>query len=82
MAVPAIKEWAKQYGITNVVSNPSILINDPNIDAILICSPTNTHADLIIEAAAEKAGVKLQLGFNRRFNPNFKGSGSWYRLPN
>ena len=97
MAVPAIKEWAKQYGITNVVSNPSILINDPNIDAILICSPTNTHADLIIEAAAagkdifcekpiandlvktrealaaaEKAGVKLQLGFNRRFDPNFK----------
>lgn len=96
-AVPATKEWAKQFGITNVVSDPATLINDPDIDAILICSPTNTHADLIIQAAAagkdifcekpiandlektrdalgavERAGVKLQLGFNRRFDPNFK----------
>lgn len=97
VAVPATKEWAKQYGITNVVSDPAVLINDPTINAILICSPTNTHADLIIQSAAagkdifcekpiandlvktqealdavEKAGVKLQLGFNRRFDPNFK----------
>lgn len=96
-AVPATKEWAKQFGITNLVSDPAVLINDPNIDAILICSPTNTHADLIIQAAVagkdifcekpiandlektrealgavERAGVKLQLGFNRRFDPNFK----------
>jgi myo-inositol 2-dehydrogenase/D-chiro-inositol 1-dehydrogenase len=74
-----------------------VLISDPNIDAIAICSPTDTHADLIIACAeagkaifcekpiandvektrealeaVEKAGVKLQVGFNRRFDPNFR----------
>ena len=72
------------------------LLNDPDIDAILVCSATNTHAPIIIEAAAagkhifcekpidltlakidsalaavEAAGVKLQIGFNRRFDANF-----------
>jgi len=73
------------------------LLANPDIDAVLICSPTNTHADIIIEAAragkhifCEKpvdltiakilatkdavraAGVKLQIGFNRRFDHNHK----------
>ena len=39
-ALPATKEWAAQFGITNVVSDPAVLIEDPNIDAIVICSPT------------------------------------------
>ncbi|ODT77383.1 MAG: inositol 2-dehydrogenase [Pelagibacterium sp. SCN 64-44] len=71
---------------------------DKSIDAVLICTPTDTHADLIekfatagkhvfcekpvdldldranaVVAAAKKAGVKLMLGFNRRFDPNFAG---------
>ena len=72
------------------------LLADRSIDAVLICTPGNTHADLI-EAAAqagkhvfcekpidwdllaadraltavERAGVKLQIGFNRRFDPAF-----------
>lgn len=73
------------------------VINHPEIDAVAICSSTNTHARMIIEAAqagkhifcekpiaydlavidealsaVEKAGVLLQIGFNRRFDPNFK----------
>src|SRR5512141_1032089 len=73
------------------------ILSDPNIDAVAICSSTDTHADIIAEAAAagkhifcekpialhldkidsaldavEKAGVKLQIGFNRRFDPNFR----------
>lgn len=97
VALAATKEWAQQFGITNVVSDPQVLIDDSEIDAIVICSPTDTHADLIIKSAeagkdifcekpiandlvktrealeaVEKAGVKLQLGFNRRFDPNFK----------
>ncbi len=96
-AVPATKEWAKQFGITNIVSDPQIVISDPQVDAVLICSPTDTHADLIMACAkagkdifcekpiandigktrealdaVERAGVKLQVGFNRRFDPNFK----------
>ena len=67
-----------------------------DIDAVLICSPTDTHArfaiaaaeagkhifcekpiahdleqiDAVLAAVAE-AGVKLQIGFNRRFDANF-----------
>lgn len=73
------------------------IMEDKNIDAVYICSPTPTHCRLIIEAAAagkqifcekpidldtteidraleavEKAGVKLFVGFNRRFDPNFQ----------
>jgi myo-inositol 2-dehydrogenase / D-chiro-inositol 1-dehydrogenase len=69
-----------------------------DVDAILIATPTDTHADLIEQAAragkailcekpvslsveriqaclpvAEKAGVPLMIGFNRRFDPNFAG---------
>ena len=64
--------------------------------AVMICSPTNTHADYIERAAAlgravfcekpvdlsaervraclavvAKAGIKLMVGFNRRFDPHF-----------
>lgn len=71
-------------------------IASPDIDAVLIATPTDTHADLIEAAAragkailcekpvslsverieaclqvAEKAGVPLMIGFNRRFDPNF-----------
>lgn len=71
---------------------------DPAIDGVLICTPTDTHSDLIetfaragkhvfcekpvdldIERArqvvqiAKDAGVKLMLGFNRRYDPNFAG---------
>lgn len=73
-----------------------ILEND-KIDAVIICSPTNTHAQIIIDAAnagkhifcekpialelekidmaleaVKKAGVFLEIGFNRRFDPSFK----------
>jgi myo-inositol 2-dehydrogenase/D-chiro-inositol 1-dehydrogenase len=66
------------------------------IDAVIICTPTDTHAEYIEKAAkagknifcekphdlslstvmeslaiVEKNKVKLMLGFNRRFDPNF-----------
>jgi myo-inositol 2-dehydrogenase / D-chiro-inositol 1-dehydrogenase len=73
------------------------LLSNPGIDAVAICSSTDTHADIVVEAAqagkhifcekpidlglqkidaaleaVEKARVKLQIGFNRRFDPNFR----------
>ena len=67
------------------------------MDAVIICSSTDTHSKIIEEAAAhgkhifcekpidldlkkienalkavDKAKVTLQVGFNRRFDPNFK----------
>ncbi len=75
---------------------PADMFNDPEVEAVLICSPTPTHAEFTEIAAnagkhvfcekpialdpdrvrktlevVEKAGVKLQVGFNRRFDPTF-----------
>jgi myo-inositol 2-dehydrogenase/D-chiro-inositol 1-dehydrogenase len=68
----------------------------PDVDVVAVCTPTNTHAQIVLDAAArgkhifcekplelsveriavinaavEKAGVTLMVGFNRRFDPNF-----------
>jgi myo-inositol 2-dehydrogenase/D-chiro-inositol 1-dehydrogenase len=91
------KQWAGKIGVKKVSKDPMDIINDKEIDAVFICSPTDTHADLIIKAAAagkhifcekpihtdigkikealaavQKAGVKLQVGFVRRFDHNHK----------
>jgi myo-inositol 2-dehydrogenase/D-chiro-inositol 1-dehydrogenase len=77
-------------------AEPEFVLSDDEIDAVLICSPTPTHAPLTEAAAAagkhvfcekpidldpgrirrtldavDRAGVKLQVGFNRRFDPTF-----------
>lgn len=92
----AAREVAARYGIPRVVQNNQDLLDNPAIDAVLICSPTATHADLVIQAARSgkhifcekpidnslpkidtaiqevaRAGVKFQVGFNRRFDANF-----------
>jgi myo-inositol 2-dehydrogenase/D-chiro-inositol 1-dehydrogenase len=92
----AAQAVAARCGIPVVAESSAEILADPRIDAVLICSSTNTHADLIVQAAkagkqifCEKpiaqdlgaidralaavkgAGVKLQVGFNRRFDSNF-----------
>jgi myo-inositol 2-dehydrogenase/D-chiro-inositol 1-dehydrogenase len=77
-------------------TDPALVLDDPEIEAVLVCSPTPTHADFTEAAAAagkhvfcekpidldpqrirrtleavERAGIKLQVGFNRRFDPTF-----------
>lgn len=89
--------WANGLGVQICLKSPTDIINDSSIDAVFICSSTNTHADLIKEAAkagkhifcekpidtdvnkikealaaVEIAGVKLQVGFVRRFDHNHK----------
>jgi myo-inositol 2-dehydrogenase/D-chiro-inositol 1-dehydrogenase len=91
------RSWAKNYSINKVFSDPAPIMADKDIDAVFICSSTDTHADLIIAAAragkhifcekpihtdvnvikkvlneVERAGVKLQVGFVRRFDHNHK----------
>ncbi len=91
------QETAARLHIPKAVSDYHMLLSDPTIDAIAICSSTDTHAQIITEAAAagkhifcekpidhdltkidraleavKKAGVSLQIGFNRRFDPNFR----------
>jgi len=90
------KKVAEQFGIKSVSADYKGVLSNPEVEAVLICSPTDTHSPYIIEAAeagkhifcekpldlsldkiqvildaVEKAGVKLMVGFNRRFDPNF-----------
>jgi myo-inositol 2-dehydrogenase / D-chiro-inositol 1-dehydrogenase len=93
---PAVQELADKLRVSKVVKDYHELLADPEVDAVAICSSTNTHAQIICEAAeagkhifcekpisydlkkidealavVKKTGVKLQVGFNRRFDPNF-----------
>ncbi len=93
----AAQKAAADFGIPKAYADPRPIFDDPDIEAVIICSSTDTHADFIEQAAeagkhifcekpihldleridralaaVEKAGVKLQVGFNRRFDPNFK----------
>lgn len=94
--VSAAERVAAEYAIPAAYDDPRCVLDDPAIDAVVICTSTDTHAALI-EAAAqagkhifcekpialdlaaidaalvtvEQAGVKLQIGFNRRFDANF-----------
>lgn len=45
------QDYASRYGVQNVSNNAEIVFDNPEIDAILICSPSNTHADYAIRAA-------------------------------
>jgi len=91
-----LQELADKYGIEKVYADYKEMLADKDIDAVLVCSSTDTHADISIEAAkagkhvfcekpvdltpekvkavidaVAEAGVKLQVGFNRRFDHNF-----------
>ncbi len=92
-----IGDWIYQYGVEHKTGDYKDILTDPEVDAVLICSSTDTHAQFIIDAAkagkhifcekpiahdvdqikralqaVKEAGVKLMIGFNRRFDHNFK----------
>lgn len=49
--VDSIRDWAEGLGIKQVYSDYREILNDPEIDAVLICSSTDTHSNILIEAA-------------------------------
>lgn len=92
-----IKAWANGLGIENVYDDTNKIMEDPTIDAVMVCSATPAHVELITAAAkngkhvfcekplhtdvekikeciklCEEAGVKLQVGFVRRFDHNHR----------
>jgi myo-inositol 2-dehydrogenase/D-chiro-inositol 1-dehydrogenase len=94
--VEAAEKLAAELGVPAAYQDARRILEDKSIDAVLICSSTDTHAQFIEEAAragkqifcekpialdlakidhalaeVEQAGVKLVVGFNRRFDPNF-----------
>jgi myo-inositol 2-dehydrogenase/D-chiro-inositol 1-dehydrogenase len=93
----AAQRCAAAFDVPTAAQDHRAIMENPAIDAVVICSSTDTHARMIEDAAAagkhifcekpidfdlaridralaavEEAGVKLQIGFNRRFDPNFK----------
>ncbi len=48
------EKWAKDMGVAATTKDYKDIINDPEIDAVLICSSTDTHSPISVEAI--KAG--------------------------
>ena len=94
--VKGAEEISARFGIKKVTADYREIISDKDVEAVVVCSPTDTHAQYTIEAAEagkhifcekpldlslekiqtvldviEKTGVKLMIGFNRRFDPNY-----------
>ena len=93
-------KWAKGLGIDGFTKDYHDILSDKEIEAVLICSSTDTHSKISIEAI--EAGkhvfcekpidhdvnkiievmetlkkhpeIKYQVGFNRRFDHNFKAA--------
>jgi myo-inositol 2-dehydrogenase/D-chiro-inositol 1-dehydrogenase len=95
--IESAKKLADELEIPVCEEDYRRLLRKDDIQAVIICSSTDTHAQIIIEAAeagkhifcekpialemdkidralaaVDKAEVKLQVGFNRRFDPSFK----------
>ncbi len=93
----ALAACAADLGVDTTATDYRALLRSPAVHAVAICSSTDTHAQIIQDAAAagkhifcekpidhdlaridralaavQKAGVKLQVGFNRRFDPSFR----------
>lgn len=47
----ATEAYVKSFGIENATKDPADIFNDPEIEAVIIASSTNTHAQFIIESA-------------------------------
>ena len=45
--------WANGMGVENTVRDYHEILNDPEIQAVLICSSTNTHSPISLEAIAK-----------------------------
>lgn len=93
----AAKKVAAELHVSQVYKDLGSILSSPEVDAVVICSNTPSHAQMIQDAAGarkhvfcekpialdlatidralaavDRAGVKLQIGFNRRFDPSFR----------
>jgi myo-inositol 2-dehydrogenase/D-chiro-inositol 1-dehydrogenase len=92
----AAHRLADRIGVTDVQADYRVIIANKNVDALFVCTPTSTHAEIMVAGAAagkhmfvekpvalsmeqvdraleavDRAGVHLQIGFNRRWDPTF-----------
>ncbi len=94
--IDAARRLGEPLGIPKILTDYREILKNPEIDAVFICSPTDTHVEMAVAAAragkhifcekpvdqsveriqevidaVARAGVKCQVGFNRRFDRNF-----------
>jgi scyllo-inositol 2-dehydrogenase (NAD+) len=87
----------RELGVPHVAAEPTTIFAQAEIDAVIIATPTSTHAELVVAAAqagkaifcekplalslqqtqaalaaVQQAGVPLQVGFMRRFDPAYQ----------
>ncbi|WP_083988308.1 inositol 2-dehydrogenase [Companilactobacillus ginsenosidimutans] len=96
--IVATDEWPAKYSeAEKIVTDYHEILNDPEVQAVMICTPTDLHPEMTIAAAkagkdifcekpvgfndkdimeafetVKKCNVKFEVGFNRRFDKNFK----------
>ncbi len=93
----AARGCAQENGAGIAVSDYRVLLDDSQVDAVVVASATDTHAQIIQDAAGAgkhifcekpidlqlssidtaleavaRSGVKFQIGFNRRFDANYR----------
>ena len=91
----AAQRCAQKFGVAHVAEDLHDLLHNHDIQGVVICSSTDTHANFCLASAAagkhifcekpidadlhridavihavERSGVKMMVGFNRRFDPN------------
>ncbi len=91
------KDAALSLGIDTYYTDYRQMLNNPDIDAVIVVSPTDLHKQIVIDCAnakkhifcekpmamntsecdemvcaCEENGVKLQIGFMRRFDESFQ----------
>lgn len=91
------KSAAKELGVEKWTTDYHDILNNPEIDAVIVVTPTKYHHDIVIDTAkakkhilcekpmamdpqecremietANENGVKLQIGFMRRFDASFR----------
>ena len=94
--LPDAEALGEQFNVWKVTSDYTVLLADPKVEAVLVASATDTHAEISKAAAkagkhvfcekpisldlgqvdetlaiVEEAGIKFQVGFNRRFDASF-----------
>jgi len=96
VAAAELEAVATRYAIGRTFADYRDLLGLPEVDAVVICSPTDRHYQMIVDSAAHvkqifcekpidlsiekvhaineevsRRGIRMMVGFNRRFDPNF-----------
>ena len=73
----AARQVAAQFGIPTTVDDPAVVLENKDIDAVLVCSSTDTHAKFTV--AGSEGGQTHLLREAHRPRPGTTSTGRWRR---